>query len=367
MPYVVKALLGTGGVVGILLLLFMSLTSTLSSSMIGVSSIFSFDIYKTYLNPQATDKQVVHASHWGVVGHAVIVIGVTLGMNYGGANLTWVSYCMPVMTCPGIFPMMFTLLWSRQTKLAAVIAPPLGLATGVALWLGTAKSLYGHIDLQTTIKTAPALYGAMGSLFSPILYSVVISLIWPSRFDWREFLRIELIEDATTSPMEREKLDHLEGELKEGVAHATGIHPAVSAFPESTSSDSDTEKKGGASTDVSAVPESPSRQSLDDVRHPLSDDTLAYLRHYLKIAWAILAVIILVTWLLFPMPLYRDYVFPKAFFSGWVTVAICWQFFALGAVVIFPVWDGRRDLWVSVQGLRKTLRLGGKEPVRVKA
>jgi Na+/proline symporter len=56
MPYTIKALLGSGGTVGMLLLLFMAVTSTVSSSMIAVSSIISFDVYRAYINPKATDK-----------------------------------------------------------------------------------------------------------------------------------------------------------------------------------------------------------------------------------------------------------------------------------------------------------------------
>lgn len=55
------------------------------------------------------------------------------------------------------------------------------------------------IDIQTTQKQIPGLYGAVVSFFSPGIYSVIISLIWPGRFDWREFLRIDLIEDESQS------------------------------------------------------------------------------------------------------------------------------------------------------------------------
>ena len=51
MPYTIQALLGSGGVVAFFLLLLMALTSTISSSMIAVSSILSFGLYKTYFNP----------------------------------------------------------------------------------------------------------------------------------------------------------------------------------------------------------------------------------------------------------------------------------------------------------------------------
>jgi len=195
MPYVVKTLIGNGGVVSILLLLFMVVNSTVSSSMIAVSSILSFDIYRSYINRNATDKQVVRASHLGVVFHGFFITGIAMALNYGGANLTWVGYCSPVLTCPGIFPLIFTLTWSGQTKLAAIISPLLGMATGMAVWLSSAHALYGEVTIATTLKSAPALYGSIGSLFSPVLYSLIISYARPATFDWREFLRIELVEE----------------------------------------------------------------------------------------------------------------------------------------------------------------------------
>jgi hypothetical protein len=51
------------------------------------------------------------------------------------------------------------------------------------------------------------------------------------------------------------------------------------------------------------------------------------------------------------MPLYRDYIFGKQLFSGWVAVSILWQFFAVLAVVIYPVWDGRSAIGDTVKGI----------------
>ena len=195
MPYTIKALLGSGGAIGMLLLLFMAVTSTVSSSMIAVSSIISFDVYRTYINPKATDKQVVNISHLGVIFHGVFITGFALMLNYGGANISWVNYFSPILTCPGIFPLIFTLTWSRQSKIAAIVAPILGLASGVGVWLGTAYTIYGRISFATTVELAPSLYGSIASFFSPILYSIVISYLKPEHFDWREFLRIDLVQD----------------------------------------------------------------------------------------------------------------------------------------------------------------------------
>jgi urea-proton symporter len=48
---------------------------------------------------------------------------------------------------------------------------------------------------------------------------------------------------------------------------------------------------------------------------------------------------------LWPFPMYgSSYIFSKPFFTGWVTVGIIWIFCSLGAVGIFPVFEGRHTL-----------------------
>lgn len=55
------------------------------------------------------------------------------------------------------------------------------------------------------------------------------------------------------------------------------------------------------------------------------------------------AVAFLVLW---PMPMYGSgYIFSKQFFTGWVTIAIIWIFCSLGAVGVFPIYEGRMTLF----------------------
>jgi Na+/proline symporter len=48
LPYATIAVAGKGRAVAVLLITFMAVTSNLSAQIIGVSSIISFDIYRTY-------------------------------------------------------------------------------------------------------------------------------------------------------------------------------------------------------------------------------------------------------------------------------------------------------------------------------
>ena len=335
--------------------------------MIAVSSILSFDLYKTYFRPKASDRTLVHVSHLTVVFHAIFITGISIAMNYGNANMTWITYFRPILSCPGIIPLGLTLCWSRQTRLAAIVSPVLGFFTGLGIWLGTAKSMYGAVNMDTTQENYPALYGAIGSLFSPALYSVLLSLYKPYRFDWREFLRIELIEEVQleeSTAKDEQMHDHHRGHLsfhrhradqqsstdkdeKQGTFHTNSYDPERPADKENTSKRTEEISSSSAQSEVNL--------SLDNVRHPFDEATLKELHHWAKVSWAFFVVIVLVTFVAWPMPLYRNYIFTKSFFSGWTTVAIIWQFFAFFAVVVYPLYDGRGAIAKAVTGVYGTL------------
>ncbi|RDW64668.1 hypothetical protein BP6252_10319 [Coleophoma cylindrospora] len=346
MPYVLKSLLGRGATAGLLVLIFMAITSTVSSSMIAVSSIISQDFFRTYINPHASDRKILKVSHWGVVFHGCFMAGFAIMLEYAGATNNWSTYFRPIIACPGILPMILTLLWSGQTKRAAILAPILGLVSGIATWLSLSWYWSGAINIQTTQVQLPGLYAAIVSFFSPALYSVVISLIWPSRFDWREFLKIDLIEDKSQTN------SSLPSKL-----------PSSEAINETLRTGSDSEK--GAyltSGEESVQPPSPpstkpnAHNPLDEVVHPFDEETLKHIKRWLKIASIYFVVNVLVTIVLWPLPLYRDWIFTKSFFGGWVTMAIIWHFGAIFAVVLYPIYDGRYEIARAYNGMAKELK-----------
>jgi hypothetical protein len=352
MPYVLKSLLGTGATEGLLVLIFMAITSTVSSSMIAVSSIISLDFYRTYINPKASDKKTLQVSHIGVIFHGAFMAGFALMLNYAGATNNWSTYFRPIIACPGIFPMMLTILWSGQTKAAAILSPILGLISGVTTWLVLSWHWGGAINIQTTQQQLPGLYGAIVSFFSPALFSVAISLAKPSRFDWRIFLKLDLIteKDGTQSP-------------------PSSIPDSTTGVVTVETDISDNEKRPEQTTENTKASFGPETYTaydssdLDNVVHPMSPETLRHVRKWLRVASVFFVVNVVVTLILWPLPLYRDYIFTRSFFGGWVTVAIIWHFAAMGAVIVYPCYDGWDSISTSVTGvageLRGLLRRGG--------
>jgi hypothetical protein len=106
-----------------------------------------------------------------------------------------------VLTCPGIFPTVFTILWKKQSRAAAIVSPLLGLATGIAVWLGTARAFAGEISVASTGQTLPCVYGTVASALSPAVYSVAISLARPDDYNWVDFRKERLaLDQAAPAP-----------------------------------------------------------------------------------------------------------------------------------------------------------------------
>ena len=80
LPYAAVALLGKGGAAATLLLVFMAVTSASSSEYIAVSSIFTYDVYQTYFNPQASGKMLINMAHSFVIIYAILLAAFSTGL-----------------------------------------------------------------------------------------------------------------------------------------------------------------------------------------------------------------------------------------------------------------------------------------------
>jgi urea-proton symporter len=68
-----------------------------------------------------------------------------------------------------------------------------------------------------------------------------------------------------------------------------------------------------------------------------------------KLMTVVMTIALLVIW---PFPMYgSSYIFSKPFFTGWVTVGIIWIFCSLGAVGVYPIYEGRATLFRTVKAI----------------
>jgi len=94
LPYAATALLGKGGAFATLILVFMAVTSASSAELIAVSSIFTYDIYQTYINPKASGKFLVRMSHLSCVVYAIIMASFSTGLYYAGIGMGYIYLMM---------------------------------------------------------------------------------------------------------------------------------------------------------------------------------------------------------------------------------------------------------------------------------
>jgi len=204
--------------------------------------------------------------------------------------------------------------------------------------------------MTTTQAQAPCLYGAITSLLSPALYSIIISSFQTEQFDWTVFIKVGPVQDRSSG----DSSSNLSDEAAQGVEEKTAAHTKSNVITkeildlESITPQDGTEPKGLSQV----VPAPATADDISKLEHPFDAETLRVLRQWYKVAWGMLIFIVLITFVAWPMPLYRNYVFSKKFFAGWTTVAIVWQFFAFFVVVVYPLWDGRPAIVTSWHGIR---------------
>jgi len=195
LPYAATTLLGSGGAIATLLVVFMAVTSAMSAELIAVSSIFTYDIYRCYINPKATGKELIAASHTAVVGFGVLMAGLSTALYYIDVSMGYLYLMMGIIISSAVLPAALTLLWKRQSFLAAVLSPPLGLLCSISAWLGVTKRDYGKITIETSGQNGPMIVGNAVALLSPIMFIAVLTIIKPEKYDFESMRRISLVQD----------------------------------------------------------------------------------------------------------------------------------------------------------------------------
>ena len=142
------------------------------------------------------------------------IAGFSVMLHYVGVRMTWFGYFTPMMICPGILPLIFTVTWNRQTYWAAFISPLVGFSRFGCMGFYS-LSLYGEVTIKSTGGQLPALYGSLTSMMLPGVLSIIISLVKPEKFDWDKLKTADLLigeeEEEGSSPNSQPKNE--EGDL----------------------------------------------------------------------------------------------------------------------------------------------------------
>lgn len=344
-PFAAVALLGNHGAVALLLTLFMAVTSSSSAELIAVSSVFTFDVYKMYMNPLASPEQLIRVSHIMICVFGVVMAMFACIWNAIGIDLGWLFLTMGLLIGGAVFPAALTVCWKKQSSNGALFGALGGLSAGLTAWLVTAKALYGELTITTTGSSYPTLAGNLASVLTGLGLTLVISSIKPDNFDWEVTRGINA---PATEGMPSSEPSSGEQSPPSGVQDWEK-HAAC------------TENKNPPNLTHNTscqIKNEEQREALED-EAILEDPTL--LRGAFRFAVVSSIILTLLMDFIIPMPMFfSHYIFSKGFFIGWIVISFIWVFCSLAICALLPIWEAKTffvDFWKEVVDGRRQRKM----------
>lgn len=196
-PAVAAHLLGDVGAVLILIMLFMAIVSTGSAESIAVSSLVSYDIYREYINPEATGAQILFVSRVVIVAYGLIMGVFAIILQTLGLNLGWVYLFMGIMIGSAVIPLWNLMTWDKASGTGAVIAAWGGLVLAMIGWIVGAQIQSGSVSVATLGTNQVMLAGNLIAILSSgFIHYVYSKFIDPQEYDFSTLdAAITLVED----------------------------------------------------------------------------------------------------------------------------------------------------------------------------
>jgi len=293
-PAAASVMMGEVGAIMVLVMLFMAVTSAGSAELIAVSSLLTYDVYRTYSNPAATGKQLLKFSRATIVVFGLgmgTLAGILLGM---GLSLGFVYLAMGILIGSAVIPIALTITWSKTSRGGAVAGALIGVILALITWTSIAagESATGTVDIASLGGAFPMLFGNVVAILSSGFICVVVSLAQNKKYDWKDLNPKMVIVEADMTE-----------EVKANIAQAAVDEATLKkAFKFSL--------KGGG----------------------------------------ILTIVTIIIW---PMPLYfSGYVFDIGFYGFWVSIAIVWVSVAAFTIICMPIYEARHG-FAKVLGGKK--------------
>jgi urea-proton symporter len=306
-PAVAVHVLGEGGAFLILFQLFMAVTDTACAEQIASSAIFSYDVFKRYLYPKATGKQILFVSRLGVFAWSVLSGVLAVILFELKIGLGWIYVAMGNFIGSAVFPVAFALTWKKCSALGAVLGCWIGLGLSMLAWcLAAQTSRLGKgtkvVNVDTLGDDLPSLAGNLVALFSSPIICIAISLMSPQKdFDWDQLKKKTeewLIEDDID---EKDRVTHSE---LIGMNHGQ-----------------------------------------ED-----SEEELSKVLYFSYWFGGGLSIVLIIAWPLLTLP---EVNFSKSYWNWWVAIGFIWAHCAAFVTMVYPIWEIREDLIAFFMGKKK--------------
>ena len=183
-PASATALMGSGGGILMIIMLFMAITSTGSAECIAVASLWAYDVYRQYINKNATGAQILLQSRIVVCVWALVMAVASIVLWQIGVGLGWVYNFMGICIGSAVTPLAMVVTWKDLGPKTAIVAAFTGFVAAVIAWLSQAAAQGGTIDVNTTGLLYAQLAGNCVAIGSSFIICVVGGLLFPQNFDW---------------------------------------------------------------------------------------------------------------------------------------------------------------------------------------
>ncbi|HEX7818460.1 MAG TPA: universal stress protein, partial [Nitrososphaeraceae archaeon] len=183
-PTAASELLGDLGAILILTAVFTAVTSAGSAQMIAVSSLTTYDIYRTYIKPSASGRELIRISRISIIGFGVLIGILVSALFHIGLSLQYVYLTMGIIIGSSVIPISIALVWKKTNKNAIIAGALSGLCLGICTWIVTAYTIYGEISIHSTGEYMPLLIGNITSIISGGIISIAISILKPENFNF---------------------------------------------------------------------------------------------------------------------------------------------------------------------------------------
>jgi SSS family transporter len=290
-PAAAIVLMGNGGGVLVIIMLFRAITSTGSAEAIAVSSLFSYDVYRKYFNPQASGEEILKMSKMGVLAYCCLQGFLAWILYAMELNLGWVYNFMGIVIGSAVPPVSMLLLWDLCTSEAAIYAAFSGQISAVITWLVVAsvQEIKGDdgtmskpgVNVDTTGVIYAQLAGNVVAIGMSAFTAVMITMIQYKQgkaqpFDWNK--------------------------MNEGIALVESV--GESGIKERT----------------------------------YSDEELTTARAWIFKYGVIGSIFLILIW---PLSTMSWGVFSKSIYSLWSSVAVMWGYAAAVTIICLPIYENR--------------------------
>lgn len=201
--------LGKGGVILVLSIVFMAVTSSGSAEFIAMSSLFTYDIYKAYIRPQATGQELLYVSR-----AAVFSIGIAMGafaclIYKVNIDVNFLFLVMGLMVSSTVPPLTFMLLWPAVPKEAAMASAIGGQICAIITWLVHAKVVYHELTVSDSLqKLGPTLSGSVVSIVASAIICASWTIVMPDRANsYARFRDIQVVDDVQMPVLPEETVE----------------------------------------------------------------------------------------------------------------------------------------------------------------